>query len=45
MTVGSMGQKGNVHKVLAVKSEGTRPFRNLTRRWDDTIKLDPKKIC
>jgi hypothetical protein len=41
-TVESMVQNGNVHKVLAVKSEGTRPFGNLTRRWDDNIKLDRK---
>jgi hypothetical protein len=37
-----MGQKGNIHKVLEVKSEGTRPFGNFTRRWEDTIKLDCK---
>jgi len=42
VTVGSMGRKGNVYEVLAVKSEGTRQFRNVTRRWEDTIKLDRK---
>jgi hypothetical protein len=42
VTVESMGQKGNVYKVLTVKPEGTRPFGNVTRRWEDTIKLDCK---
>lgn len=39
---GKHGAEGNVYKVLTVKSEGTRPFGNLTRRWEDTIKLDRK---
>ena len=41
-TAGSMGKKGNVYKVVAVKSEGTRPLGNLTRRWEETIKLHRK---
>jgi hypothetical protein len=38
----SREQKRNVYKLLSGKCEAKRPFGNLTRRWDDAIKLDRK---
>jgi hypothetical protein len=31
------GEMGNEYKILVLKREGKRPFRDLRRRWEDNI--------
>jgi hypothetical protein len=39
-----MGEKRNVHKILAGKPEGTRLFRRTRRGWEDNIRTDLREI-
>jgi hypothetical protein len=38
------GRMRNVYKIWGGKSEGMRPLRTPRHRWEDTIKMDIKKI-
>jgi hypothetical protein len=42
--VARMGEKRNVYRLLAGKTEGKRRLRRPRRRWIDTIKMDLLKI-
>jgi hypothetical protein len=35
----------NAYKVLVGNSEGKRPLGRTRRRWEDSIKMDLRKIC
>jgi hypothetical protein len=39
-----IGEKRNVHMILAGKPEGKRPLGRLRRRWVDNIKMDLREI-
>jgi hypothetical protein len=38
--VARMGEMKNAYAILVGKSEGKRPRRRPTRRWEDNIKLE-----
>ena len=40
---GMYGGKKNAQKVLMGESEGGKPLGRPRRRWEDNIKMDPKK--
>jgi hypothetical protein len=42
--VASMGEEGNVYRVLMGKPEGKRPHGRPRYRWEDGIRMDLKKI-
>jgi hypothetical protein len=42
--VAGMGELRNVYKILVGKSEWKRLLGRPTRRWEDNIKVDLKKI-
>jgi hypothetical protein len=39
-----MGQKRNVYRVLVGKLDGKRPLGKPRRRWEYTIRIDPREI-
>jgi len=39
-----MGERRGVYKVLVGKPEGKRPLRRPTRRWEDSITIDLRKV-
>jgi hypothetical protein len=42
--VARMGEGRGVYRVLVGRPEGKRPLGRPRRRWEDNIKLDPRKI-
>jgi hypothetical protein len=42
--VARMREEGGVYRVLIGRPEGKRPLGRPRRRWEDNIKLDPRKI-
>jgi hypothetical protein len=41
--VACMGERSGVYRVLLGKSEGKRPLRRPSLRWEDHIKMDLQK--
>ena len=39
-----MGEGRGVHRVLVGKPEGKRPLGRPRRRWEDSIKMDLRKV-
>jgi hypothetical protein len=39
-----LGETIGAYRVVVGKHEGERPLRRPTRKWDDNIKMDVKKI-
>ena len=39
-----MGEGRGVHRILVGKSEGKRQLGGPTRRWEDNIKMDLRKV-
>jgi len=39
-----MGEGRGVHRVLMGKPEGKRPLGRPRRRWEDSIKMDLRKV-
>ena len=42
--VAHMGERGYVHRVLVVKSEGKRPLGRPRRRWEYNTKMDLQEV-
>jgi ribonucleotide reductase beta subunit family protein with ferritin-like domain len=42
--VARIGKKSGAHMVLMGKPEGKRPLRRPTRKWEDDIKIDLRKV-
>jgi hypothetical protein len=42
--VASMGEEGNVYRVLMGKPEGKRPHGRPRHRWEDGIRMDLREI-
>jgi len=42
--VARMGEGRGVHRVLVGKPEGKRPLGRPRRRWEDSIKMDLRKV-
>jgi len=38
------GKMSRVYKILVGKSEGKRPLRKPSRKWEDNIRLDRREI-
>jgi hypothetical protein len=38
------GENGNAYRILVGKPEGKRPLGRPRRRWEDSIKMDLKRI-
>jgi hypothetical protein len=39
-----MGKMRNVYRILVGKPEGKKPLRRHKHRWEDTIKMDLRKM-
>jgi hypothetical protein len=42
--VAHIGEGRGVYRVLVGRPEGKRPLGRRRRRWEDNIKMDPRKI-
>jgi hypothetical protein len=42
--VAHMEEGRSIYRVLVGKPEGKRPLGRPRRRWEDNIKMDPRKI-
>jgi hypothetical protein len=43
--VARMGEGRNLYRVLVGKPEGKRPLERPRRRWEDGIKMDPRRLA